>query len=105
MSQKEGCEVEIDGEDAMNVEVYKQGSESIVWGLEKGRREKRSKRKDTRKKKVNRTNLIQSSLLRSTRREPCIYLFLNKKTRFLLVHALGQSPLLLLFFLTSYKFY
>ena len=48
----------MEGEDAMKVDVYKKGSESIIGGIEKGRREKRNRRKDTRKKKVSMTNLV-----------------------------------------------
>ena len=54
MSHKEGCEVEIDGEDAMKVEVYKKGSESIVWGI--GKRKEREK--EIEEKKLGRRKWI-----------------------------------------------
>ena len=41
MSQKDGDEVEMKGEDAMKVEEYKKGSESIVKGI--GKRKEREK--------------------------------------------------------------
>ena len=41
MSQKDGGEVEMKGEDAMKVEEYKKGSESIVKGI--GKRKEREK--------------------------------------------------------------
>ena len=41
MSQKDGGEGEMKGEDAMKVEIYKKESESIVWGM--GKRKERGK--------------------------------------------------------------
>ena len=46
MSQKDGGEVEMKGEDAMKVEEYKKGSESIVKGIgERKEREKETEEK------------------------------------------------------------
>ena len=46
MSQKEGGEVEMEGEDAMKVDVYKKGSESIIGGIEKRKdRDKKQKKR------------------------------------------------------------
>jgi len=50
VSQKNGGEGEIKGEDAMKVEIYKKGSESIVWGMEK----RKERGKETEEKTLGR---------------------------------------------------
>ena len=100
MSKEEGGEVEMDHEDVRKVEVYKERRE--YW--KRGEERERQREREALEEESGQDHIYTNPVSLGTPVQNLIFMFLWIKARFLLVHVLGQSPLLL-FFPISYKVY